>query len=306
MQGAKRVVLKLVLMLGVLFCTPAYAFEWANLWSTPEQRALKQFENEQYQELIESAPDASWRGLGEYRRGDYAAAAKSFAQQREAADAAGQPLQSERAKYNQANAHVRTENYEQAIDLYDEILDANPQHKNAKHNREIAQQLVQMQQQQQQQQESGEQGEGEDSEQQQSESESQQQESESGESQDSNEQDDQQSQDSQQQSKPSDSQNANQNDAQSAQSDDAQAQADEAAAQAMAAEQQRAAEEQAGEDELGKPQAQATQEPLSEREQANEQWLRKIPDDPVGLLQRKLQNRHLTDFPQVKDSDKPW
>jgi len=45
---------------------------------------------------------------------------------------------------------------------------------------------------------------------------------------------------------------------------------------------------------------------LTEREQANEQWLRQIPDDPAGLLQRKIQNRHLTDFPKVIDSDKPW
>ena len=305
MQGETLRFRKWVLIFGLLFCAPAYAIEWADLWSTPEQRALKKLENKEYQELIESAPDANWRGLGEYRSGDYAAAAQSFAQQQEAADAAGQELQSERAKYNQANAQVRSENYDQAISLYDEILDTNPQHENAKHNREIVRQLVQQQQQQQQQQESGEQGEGEDSEQQQSESESEEQGSDSDEAQDSSEQDNQQSQDSQQQSKSSDSQDANQNDAQVAESDDEQARADEAAAQAMAAEQQREAEQQ-GDEEQGEQQAQATEEPLSEREQANEQWLRKIPDDPIGLLQRKLQNRHLTDFPQVKDSDKPW
>jgi len=45
---------------------------------------------------------------------------------------------------------------------------------------------------------------------------------------------------------------------------------------------------------------------LTEQEQATEQWLRQIPDDPAGLLQRKLQNRHMTDYPEVRDSAKPW
>jgi len=49
-----------------------------------------------------------------------------------------------------------------------------------------------------------------------------------------------------------------------------------------------------------------TNNQLTEQQQATEQWLRQIPDDPAGLLQRKLQNRHMTDYPEVRDSAKPW
>jgi len=157
----------MLLGLSLFNVAPAHAFDWASLWSTAEQRAAKQFENHQYDELINNAPDANWRGLGEYRKGDYAAAAKSFEQQRMQAEHAGrntgldknvQQAAVERAMYNQANAHVLEENYPAAIDMFDELLESNPQHANAQHNRNIAQQLLE-QQQQEQQQESGEQGE---------------------------------------------------------------------------------------------------------------------------------------------------
>ena len=36
----------------------------------------------------------------------------------------------------------------------------------------------------------------------------------------------------------------------------------------------------------------ASQQPLSESEQSAEQWLRRVPDDPAGLLREKLRRRY--------------
>lgn len=46
--------------------------------------------------------------------------------------------------------------------------------------------------------------------------------------------------------------------------------------------------------------------PLSEEQQATEQLLRRIPDDPAGLLRRKLQQSHRSAYPQVRDGIESW
>jgi len=293
----------------MLYSVPGHAFEWGDLWFTPEQRASRQLESQQYDQLIETAPDANWRGLGEYRKGDYAAAAESFAEDRANAEQFSRPEETERAMYNQANAKVLNEQYAEAIELFDEVLDVNPEHQDAKHNRDIAEQLLEQQQQQQQQeQESGE--EGEQDQEQQSGEESQdsdqqnsdQQESESGQEQQSDEQSDQQQSDNEEGEASDEQQSAG------ASQDELSEQEQEAqAAEALAAEQEaQEGQEQSEQEAAQDGQQEVDAEPLTEREQANEQWLRKIPDDPAGLLQRKIQNRHLTDYPKVNDSDKPW
>lgn len=303
--------------LCLIGAAPVQAVEWSNLWSSPEQRAAKQFEEQQFDTLIENAPDASWRGLGEFRKGEFEAAAKSFGEQREQAQNAGLATEAERAMYNQANSHVLQENYQEALSVFDELLESNPLHADAKHNRDIAQQLLEQQQQEQQQQESGEQGEqGEQGDENQSESgdnqdqqsegeqQSENQNSEQDESQQQNQQSGEQQSDGNSQSKDGGDEESSE---QASASEQEQAEQDAAAEAAMEAERQRAAQadaqpaENAEQSESPQP---AT--PLTEREQANEQWLRQIPDDPAGLLQRKIQNRHMTDFPEVNNSDQPW
>lgn len=306
-----------MLGLGLSTVAPAYAFDWSDLWFSAEQRAARQFEQQQYDELIENAPDANWRGLGEYRKGDYSAAAKSFEELRGQAEEAGAAADADRAIYNQANAHVFEENYPAAISLFDELLESDPLHANAKHNRDIAQQLLDQQQQEQQQQ-SGEQGEQSDENQSESDGEEgegdqedQQQDQQSGENDpsesDSSEQNDDQQQNAQspeQQSNNSGQGNTEPEEA-SASAAEQQAEEDAAAEAAMQAERERQADAQQTEN-AGDTESAAPIEPLTEREQANEQWLRQIPDDPAGLLERKIHNRHITDFPKVIDSEQPW
>lgn len=297
-----------VLALSLLGLQPAHAFDWANLWSSAEQRAARQLEQQQYDELIGSAPDANWRGLGEYRKGDYAAAAQSFAEQSEQYEQLGLADKRTQASYNQANAHVQEAQYEQAINLYNEILESNPRHDNAKHNLDIAQQLLEQEQQQQQNsdEQSDEQKDNQSSDDQQS---SDQQ---SGEGDNADQQESEQNQgqsadqDSEQQKADSGAQDGESAQDESAQSEQQLAEQEAAAARAMQAEQQRQSDAEQTPNEAESQSEQQPTAPLTEREQANEQWLRKIPDDPAGLLQRKLQNRHATDFPKVKDSDQPW
>jgi len=311
-----------MLGLSLAIVAPAHAFDWSDLWSSAEQRAARQFKQQQYDELIDNAPDAYWRGLGEYRKGDYSAAAKSFEQLRGQAEGAGLVADAERAIYNQANAHVFEENYPAAISLFDELLESDPLHANAKHNREIALQLLDQQQQEQQQQ-SGEQGEQSDENQSESDGEEgegdgedQQQDQQSAENDqsdgDSSDQNDDQQQDGQPPEQASDNNGQGgdtEPDEASASAAEQQAEEDAAAEAAMQAERERqvdAPQDGQQTENPGDTEVAASVEPLSEREQANEQWLRQIPDDPAGLLERKIHNRHVTDFPKVIDSVQPW
>ncbi|MDT8282048.1 MAG: hypothetical protein RQ982_04460, partial [Gammaproteobacteria bacterium] len=44
---------------------------------------------------------------------------------------------------------------------------------------------------------------------------------------------------------------------------------------------------------------------ISEDEKATEQWLKRIPDDPGGLLRRKFYYQY-KQLPNQNDDEKPW
>ena len=54
------------------------------------------------------------------------------------------------------------------------------------------------------------------------------------------------------------------------------------------------------------PQATDDMNEHNEVEQANEQWLRRIPDDPGGLLRRKFQYQSQQNRGQQAQEEHPW
>lgn len=80
-----------------------------------------------------------------YKQGDYAQAAASF--ERAAQSATGD--QQQEAYFNLGNAKAYQKEWQQAIDAYDKILEQNPAHERAKHNKEIVRKLLEQEKQQQ-------------------------------------------------------------------------------------------------------------------------------------------------------------
>jgi len=197
-----------------------------------------------------------------FERGEHAAAAELFdnpqwqasskyrAGDYENALDAWQQLEGDDADYNRANTLARMGRYDDALTTYQRLLEQNPAHQDARYNKQALEEWLKNQQQQQQQQ--GEQA----NQQQQSESDEapaddSRQSSKNEQSQaDSGGQEQQQEQTPQQQSQPSE----------------------------QSAEQEQQATESEARAELDQKMT----------EQAAEQWLRKIPDDPGGLLRRKF------------------
>ncbi len=251
----------LVVILAVMPLTEsAEAAIWDDLWLNKNQQAMKLLQEGSADDAAELFKDEQWRAVSRYRAGDYARSAAGFAERDDV-----------QSLYNLGNALAQQGAFESAIDAYDQVLEMDPDHDDAAYNRDIVQAAMEQQQQNQQQgdqQESSEKAGGE----------------------------------SDESDAPTDPNQESADDAESsAESDDSnpsQRPEDEAAEENMEAlqeELQRAAEQA---EDSERSEQQLTEAELAElrrqqaEEQAMEQWLRRIPNDPGGLLRRKFRYQY--------------
>ncbi|MBT8443293.1 MAG: VWA domain-containing protein [Gammaproteobacteria bacterium] len=302
----RRGVVAVWLLAAFLPLRPAEAFEWDDLWSRPDQRAARLIERDDVAGAAELFEDPEWKGAAAYRAGDYESSVKAL-----------EGLDGPDAKYNRGNALARLGRYDEAIAAYDEVLERDAGHRDARHNRDLLQEQLDQQQQQQQEQSDGEsQQDGDQSQ----ESGSDQQEAGSdGESQ----QDDEQSQQSNsdqgspdqagQQQDPDASSGDPQETPQEMPQETSQESPERQQAQEgddgenedVPAEPRSADEqEQAQSDETGEA-AQSADALSDEEAQAMEQWLRRIPDDPAGLLRRKFYYQYQQQ-PRAQQEEEQW
>jgi Ca-activated chloride channel family protein len=256
--------LVLVLLLFLLpVAEPVYAFSWEDLWLTKDQQAQRELEAGNAMEAGELFEDPVWQAVARYRAAEFGPSAAGFANQED--------LDS---LYNLGNALARLGEIETAIDAYEQVLEVDPDMEDALYNRDLLKDLLEQSQDSQ----GGEQGNQEDASEsgggaQQSEGQSQSDQSgQEGESGDPGEEGE---------SSVRDQENANQEDL-----------------DAMQAELERAAQEaqqQSGEAQEQQGMSQADAEAMrraQEQRQAMEQWLRRIPNDPGGLLRRKFRYQY--------------
>jgi len=252
----------LVLVVFVLpMPRPAEASLWEDLWQTRDQQALKRLEEGNPEDAAVLFEDTEWRAVARYRAKDYAGSAAEFAERGDT-----------RNLYNLGNAMAFQGELDAAIDAYEQVLEMEPDNEDAAYNLDLVRNLQQQQQQQQQEQGDDQQssenpgGEGE-----QSDAESQQ---------------DQEG-----------AEGASQSDSESEDGDSPQRGDEEMSdedLEALQQELQRAAEEaQQGEQPQQMSEAElAALREQQEQQQAMEQWLRRIPDDPGGLLRRKFRHQY--------------
>jgi len=238
-------------LLIVLPTSPAEAFEWADFWSRPDQRAVRALEKGDMLAAAEQFTDPAWKGAANYRAGRF-----------EDSLAALDGLDGPEPMYNRGNAFARLGRYDEAIAAYENVLEQDSAHHDASYNRDLL--LEQMKQQQQQQQQ---QNEAADSDQ-------------SGET----------PPDAQNQSASEQSPGDQQQD-EASMGDAGQRPEETGTQQEPGDEQDIKTDAQQAEVEAadGEPDdASTADQPPDEDAQATEQWLRKIPDDPGGLLRRKF------------------
>ncbi len=129
------------LLLLALMVLPAWpgrveATGWRDLWQRPDQQAAQALRHGAVKQAQQLARDPAWRGVADYRAGDFAAAAKSLSQ------VAGTD-----GAYNLGNALARQGQYRQAIKAYDQALKLDPGNVDARANRKAVENWLHRQQQ---------------------------------------------------------------------------------------------------------------------------------------------------------------
>ena len=249
----------MVLCLGFMLSSEiSYAMSWNDLWLNKDQQAYRQLESAP-NEAFNRAENKQIKAAAAYKKQDFEAAKNLYPEN-------GQTLND---YYNRGNALAQAGDFENALKSYDQALTYEPEDEDTLYNKNIVEQaLKQKEQQQQQNQESEENQENQDSEQ----SQQNQQQQESSE-QESSEQERQEQQQQAQQDKQAESD-----------SDQSNEQEDEKEERQTQQQEQQEQAEQQQEIELT-PEEKALD---AEEKQAMEQWLRRIKDDPGGLMRRKF------------------
>lgn len=286
-----------VLLLAVLLPQPqsAMAADWEALWSNPDQRAAKALADGDAKTAAETFKDRRWRAAAQYRAGQYEESAKTL-----------EGLDDAESLYNRGNALAKAGDVEGAMAAYDEALKMAPKHEDARYNRDLLHR-------QQQKQKSG------DSTSEKSDKGGQQNKDEQKDKQDSDpsqngDQKSQDQKDGQQGGQKSDQQNdtagqkadgkgeeSPQKPSQDASKDDANAQKEND--KQAESKQRKDGEEGADKGQAAKPSGDEMQ---MESQQANEQWLRRIPDDPGGLWRRKFRYQYEQGGQQQDEAKEAW
>lgn len=247
----------------LLFAVPtprASAFEWQDLWKRPDQRGYEALQAAEAARAAELFENPEWRSAAQYRAGEFEASATSLA-----------GIDSASGHYNRGNALAKAGQLEAAIGAYDRALELDPAHADARYNRELVEEFLKNnpEAEQPQNQGQGEQGQQGDSERSQSQS---------GEQQEGEQAADEESQQGQQ---GEEGENQAGQGAQDQPSDEGEGQPQDAPEP-----QQANAGEEAADAAENAPGPEDVEQWASE--QAAEQWLRRIPQDPGGLLRRKF------------------
>jgi Ca-activated chloride channel family protein len=276
----------------------SYAFEWQDLWQSKDQQAQQAYNNKQFEQAAKLFENPDWKAAAHYKAGEYDKALENLKNNR-----------TELSAYNQGNALAQSGQLEQAIKAYEKALTLNPDDADAKYNKELVEKELEKQKQQQQdnkqkqqqqknkqddkQQQSedkSQQGkEGDKSEQSKEQKESEQKPERSEEQKESEQKPEQAEEQKASEQKPEQSEEKQADEQESSENKEHQSKPEEKNPDTDKAQQ---AEKQKDEGKEQPKQATDIAQPSDEEQQANEQWLKRIPDDPAGLLKRKFKYQY--------------
>lgn len=109
----------------------ASAATWKDWWARPDQQAYHALQHGDAKTAARLFKNLNWRSVAQYRAGNYAAAAAGFAHQH-----------SPKALYNEANALAHLGKLEAAAQNYRKVLQQQPDNQDARHNLKIVEDLL--------------------------------------------------------------------------------------------------------------------------------------------------------------------
>lgn len=264
-----------ILIAPLLFTAqPVEALEWQDLWQTPDQQASEEMKAENYEAAKDLFEDSRWRGSAAFKAGDFDQAIADFSQDDSAI-----------GDYNHGNALAKAGDLEGAIEAYNNALSKEPKMEDARFNLDLVEQLKDQQdqdQQNQEQQDQDQQNQQQDQDQQSQEQQDQDQQSQEQQDQDQQSQEQQDQDQQSQEQKDQGQEQQNQDQQNESNEDPAQPEQDKPEDKNEAATEEEQKEEVSVEE--------LSDEEKQEQE-AIERILRRIPDDPGGLLRAKFRHQ---------------
>ena len=227
------------------------ALEWQDLWATGDQQGAEALELDNAERAKSLFTHPQWRGSAAYRAADYETAAEAFFTDETA-----------NGLYNSGNALAKSGDFESAIEAYERALELEPALEDAIFNRDLLEKLKQEQEQEEQSQE--------------------QQDQESSEQ--------QQEQDSEQSDKNGDPSDEQPPEQESEQQDESATPEEESEEESEKKEQQESEKKQNESEQQAERQTSELEMSEEEKQEQREidAMLRRIPDDPGGLLRAKF------------------
>jgi Ca-activated chloride channel homolog len=273
----RKGLLGIVLLLLLPFPKNSYALDWQELWKTKDQQAQEAYDNQQYDKAAELFENPDWKAAAHYKSGAFDKALENLKNNKSA-----------NSFYNQGNALAQSGQLKEALDAYKNALKLNPDDGDAKFNKELVEKaLEQQKQEQKQQQDQKNKANKEDS----KDNKNQEQKKDSDKSGQPEQDKSQEKQDEQKE----DEKKPEQKSEQSKESTENQSEKKESAEQEKPESKPEQAEKTEPQEQSKKPDA-VNSQPLDKRtdeeKQAHEQWLKRIPDDPAGLLKRKFKYQY--------------
>jgi Ca-activated chloride channel family protein len=278
--------LAMILIICLPLPRPAEAFDWNDLWLRHDQRAARTLQQGKAEQAADEFDNAEWKAAAYYRAGKYGESIKALG-----------GAKTSDGLYNKGNALARAGRLPEALQAYTQALKLEPNNEDARYNRDLIQKRLSQQQsksQNQNHQNDPKPGNGS-----------------HGDSKNGSRDSKGEQQQGNSQKQTGGSRQAVQGDQDRGESGTEQSAANGSQNAARAASTQ--ASHSTGRDE----QAAAGNQALSdaahpadanevESQQANEQWLRRIPDDPGGLLRRKFLYEYQRKYRQSGNGSDPW
>ncbi len=123
-----------ILVFCLLVSMTAHAWQWADLWQTRDQQALKMMQSGQYQQAESTFSNPAWAASAAFKAQDYQRAQAIYA-----------TLPNQTAYYNLGNTLAHLGQYQQAIAAYDKALASKPDDEDARFNRQLLMDFLQQQ-----------------------------------------------------------------------------------------------------------------------------------------------------------------
>ncbi len=255
---------------------------WQDLWKTKNQQAQEAYQQGDYNKAAELFENPDWKAAAHYKSGAFDKALETL---KNNADS--------NSFYNQGNALAKSGQLQDALEAYNKALKQNPDDGDAKFNKELVEKELEKQKQDQEQKQNQQ---NKDNKQDSKDKKNQDQNNGGGEPGQPEQGKDKDNQEGQKESE----QKPEQKSEQSQKSTEQQPEQKESEESKKQDNQQEAAKpeqtEKDGQQKTPKNPDAASAQPMdsmtNEEMQANEQWLKRIPDDPGGLLKRKFKYQY--------------